>query len=563
MRKRVIIIKTLLCAINSKYIHSNLSVWCLAAGIEKYAPSVEYDVLECTINESYEQILSKIIAFDFDTIGISTYIWNVELVLRLTKAIKKLKGTTIILGGPEVSYNSKDILEQNPSVDYIISGEGEESFAQLVSTANPKNIPGVTYRTNTEIVYNSERVCLDDPPSPYTQRYFESLNGRISYIETSRGCPFRCAFCLSGASGGVRFFDEEKSKNNIISLANSGSKTIKFIDRTFNADKKRANRIFQFIIDNYGKKVPESVCFHFEIAGELIDDNTLEVLKKAPKGLFQFEIGLQSFNEKTLEHINRKTNIEKLTKNIEKLIALGNIHIHIDLIVGMSYENMSSFANSFNKALELNPHALQIGFLKLLHGAEMRENREKHVCQFSSRAPYEIIENPWLSAEELGKLHLLEDVFEKMYNSKRFPDTCRLVFSCVEDKFQYFYQMGIAYDRQKIPNNLDDFTKFVFNFTVDYTGIDKALLRDKMALDRLSTNKMGYLPELLKIHSPTIKRELLLLDKSEETKRKKGVKRSATVLLTENKLIYVDYDTEDKIKKSYKIREKIIQKDEN
>lgn len=557
------IIKTLLCAINSKYIHSNLSVWCLAAGIEKYAPSVEYDVLECTINESYEQILSKIIACDFDMIGISTYIWNVELVLRLTNDIKKLKGSTIILGGPEVSYNSIEILEQNPSVDYIISGEGEESFAQLVLTANPKNIPGVTYRKSAEIVYNPERICLDDPPSPYTKRYFESLNGRISYIETSRGCPFKCAFCLSGVSGGVRFFDEELSKRNIISLANSGSKTIKFVDRTFNADKKRANRIFQFLIDNYGKKVPESVCFHFEIAGELIDDDTLETLEKAPKGLFQFEIGLQSFNEKTLEHINRKTNIEKLSKNIEKLIALGNIHIHIDLIVGMSYENISSFANSFNKALALNPNALQIGFLKLLHGAEMRENREKHVCQFSSRAPYEIIENPWLSAEELEKLHFLEDVFEKMYNSKRFPDTCRLVFSQIDDTFQYFYQMGIAYARQKIPNNLDDFTKFVFDFTVAYTGIDKALLRDKMALDRLSTNKMGCLPEFLKIHSPIIKKELLLLDKNKETKRKKGIKRSATVLLTESKLAYVDYDTEDKIKKSYKIREKVIQKDEN
>lgn len=535
----------------------------MAAGVEKYAPMVECDVLECTINESYEQILSKILAYDFDTIGISTYIWNVDLVLKLVNDIKKLKSATIILGGPEVSYNAKCVLEQNPSVDYIISGEGEESFAQLVLSVNPKDVPGVTYRTKTEIISNRERECIDDPPSPYTQKYFESLNGRISYIETSRGCPFRCAFCLSGASRGVRFFDEENSKNNIISLANSGSRTIKFVDRTFNADKRRANRIFQFIIDNYGKKVPESVCFHFEIAGELIDEETVEILKKAPASLFQFEIGLQSFNEKTLEHINRKTNIERLTQNVEKLIGLGNIHIHIDLIVGMSYEDMSSFANSFNRALDLTPHALQIGFLKLLHGAEMRENSEKYVCRFSSKAPYEIIENPWLSARELESLHLLEDVFEKMYNSKRFPNTCRLVFSQLSDKFEFFYQMGISHYRQNIPNNLDDFTKFVFEFILENTSIDKDLLRDKMAIDRLSTNKMGFLPEFLKIHSPIIKKELLLLDKNEETKRKKGIKRSATVLLTENKLVYVDYDVEDKIKKSYKIREKIIQKDEN
>lgn len=555
-------IKALICAINSKYIHSGLSVWCLAGGLERYAPEIEYEIMECTINESYNQLLTKITENSFDVIGISTYIWNVELVLRLTKDIKLQSPATIILGGPEAGYNAKEILEKNSEIDYVIAGEGEESFAKLLMGENPEYIPGVCYRSDIGIVVKEPCVCFEEPPTPYTKKYFECLNGRIAYLETSRGCPFRCAFCLSGTRGGVRFFDEEQAKRNIISLAQSGTKTIKFVDRTFNADRKRANRIFQFIIDNYGKKVPESVCFHFEIAGELIDDETLEILKTAPKGLFQFEVGLQSFNEQTLAHINRKTNLEKLSENIKKLISLNNIHIHIDLIIGMSFEDMDSFENSFNKALELKPHMLQLGFLKLLHGAEMREDKEKHKCKFSHIPPYEVVSTPWMSSEELKKLHMLEEVFEKMYNSKRFPNTLEYVFLLEVNPFEFFMKMGNAYKNEGVSNNLDNFSKFVFDFVLNTTGANRETLRDKMAIDRLSTNKMGSLPEFLKIRAPEIKRELIELDKNPTTKRKKGVKRSATMLLSEEKLVYVDYDVEDKIKKSFKIREKVIQKDE-
>ena len=163
----------------------------------------------------------------------------------------------------------------------------------------------------------------------------KGLNGRIVYLETSRGCPYRCAFCLSGRMGGVRFFNLDEARKNIVLLANSGTQTVKFIDRTFNADRKRAREIFSFIMGEYGKSIPKNVCFHFEIEGELLDNETLELLKKAPIGLFQFEIGLQSFNQNTLEAIRRKTNLSLLVENIEKVISLGNIHTHIDLIIGL------------------------------------------------------------------------------------------------------------------------------------------------------------------------------------------------------------------------------------
>ncbi len=554
-------LKTLICAINSKFIHSSLAVWCLAGALEKWASDVEYDIFEGTINENIDNTCEKLTLGNYELVAFSTYIWNVSYVKELARRVKEKTGAKILLGGPEVSYNAKEVLEECQYVDYIISGEGEEPFSMLAQGRDFNQIPGLCYRTGDKIIVKEPYVSMANPPSPYVEKYFNALNGRIAYIETSRGCPYRCAFCLSGRCGGVRFFDLDESKQKIILLANSGTKTVKFIDRTFNADRKRAIEIFEFIIDEYGKKVPKSVCFHFEIEGELIDDKTIEVLKKAPKGLFQFEIGLQTFNEKTLEHINRKTDLKKLTYNIKRIIELENIHVHIDLIAGMTYEDMESFEKSFNKALSLKPDMLQLGFLKLLHGADMREDGEKYKCEFSPTPPYEVISTEHMSKKELQKLHILEDVFEKLYNSSRFERTCEYVFSLYSSSFKILMELALFVEKSNIPNNLDLFSRAVYDFFSKKKEVNPSKLRDCMALDRLSTNRMGTLPDFLKVHSPIIKEYLTLLEKSKDTKRPQNVKRAATVLLSENKFIYVDYQNPDKIKNSYKIIEKIIKSD--
>lgn len=547
--------KALICALNTKYVHSSLAPWCLKAGIQKYSPSVKCEVLESTINEPEELILQKILKKDFDIIGFCTYIWNVNLVLSLCRSIKKNRSIKIVLGGPEVSYNAKDILEKNSCVDYVISGEGELPFAELCGDKSIDLILGLCYRNGDEIVVRPPFISQENPPLPYGEEYFSRLEGRIAYLETSRGCPYRCAFCLSGRCQEVRFFDTEEAKQSILALANSGAQTIKFIDRTFNADKKRARELFLFIIDKYGSEIPEGVCFHFEIEGDILDDETIRLLSAAKAGSIQMEIGLQSFNKDTLEAVNRKTDISRLCENIKKLIALENIHIHIDLIAGLPYESYDSFADSFNRALELKPHVLQLGFLKLLHGSELRDRAEEYSYSFQHEPPYEVTATKWLTNEELNRLHETEDFFDRFYNSGRFLRTVEYISKSFENAFEIYTELGAFVKAKEKTRSLDELSWLVYECLVAHKEICADMLRDYMVLDRLATNRTGSLPEFLKIHSPKLKEILNLLEKDLKTKRRFGVKRAITLLKTSNSAVWVDYDIKNPVTGQYKLNE--------
>lgn len=550
--------KILLCAINSKFIHSSLAVWYLKSAITEKCPDAQCHILEGTVNESTDTIYERLKCENYDLICFSVYIWNKRTVYSLTKRIDKSTGTKILLGGPEVSYNAEEIFCENEKIDYIISGEGELPITKLVNGISLKEIEGLCYKMGGGVVIKEPFCAFSDPPNPYTEEYLGSLNGRIAYLETSRGCPFRCAFCLSGRCGGVHFFDTERSKRDILLLANSGAKTVKLIDRSFNADRKRAREILSFIINSYGNEIPDYVRFHFEIEGELLDEETFDLLKKAPRGVFQFEIGVQSFNEKTLRSINRNTSMPKLKENIRRLIQLGNIHIHLDLIAGLPCEDTVSFGKGVDSALELKPHKLQLGFLKLLHGAEMRESKDVFPCEFSSEPPYEILSSDSMTQNDIKFLKKVEDVFEKLYNSKRFIRLCDYLLANDDSMFSLLCEMT-RFLENKSTDTLDNFSFVVFEFLTEVKGLAKATVRDLMALDRLSSNRMGYLPEFLRVHSPKIKEILNQLDKNEETKRQKGIKRAATLLLCDGAFVYVDYINPDKVSGQYTIS-RIMQK---
>ncbi len=491
--------------LNSKYVHASLSPWCLFAGVRKFAKG-EYDVsvMESTINGDVREFANRIVAEKPHVIAFSSYIWNIKKTLEVCEIIKKNHSCIIVLGGPEVAYRPHDILQKYDYIDFVLAGEGEWSFPDFLDNFEHEksNICGLSYRENGDVITIPAKEYNDTPPSPFVDEFFENLNGRISYIETSRGCPYRCAFCLSGRCSPLRYFDLEQVKNDIIKLANSGTQTVKFVDRTFNANAKRANEILLFIKDNYGINIPQNVCFHFEIAGDILRNDTLEILSQMPIGAVQLEIGMQSFNEETLKAINRKTDTKKLIENIKKLISYENMHIHIDLIAGLTLEDLNSFKNSFNIGYSLRAHMLQMGFLKLLYGADMREKSEEYPCTYNNEPPYEVTSTPWLSNDEIRMLKKCEDAVDRLYNSGRFIFTLDYLISEVGiSPFDLFNDFGNCVDGNKMP--LPQYAECLYNFFKN--KCDSELLKEKILCDLLSCATAVQIPEIFKIRTPLYK----------------------------------------------------------
>lgn len=545
-----------ICVLNSKYIHSSLAPWCLFTSARKYcSDAYSFSVVEGTINEKEDGILRRILNEKPSIVTFTCYIWNIRQTLSLCRKIKEHdSGITLILGGPEVAYNQAQVLTENPFVDYIFSGEGEAILPEFLA-GEPESVEGVSFIRNDSLhISCREEGGEGDFPSPYCKEYFDSLGGRIAYIESSRGCPFSCAFCLSGRCGKVRFFPMERIKNEILSLVFYGAKTVKFVDRTFNCNPSRAKEILSFIKDNYGKAIPGDVCFHFEIAAHIIDEELMLLIEAMPEGSVQFEAGIQSFNSKTLSAIGRSDNTAAICESIKRLVSFGNCHIHIDLIAGLPEEDFSSFVEGFNRAYSLKANMLQLGFLKILHGSPMGEEREKYPCQYSKEPPYEVISTPWISSDELSMLHKAENELERLYNSGRFAGTLDYIFSNVSiTPFELFYSFSLYLEERgekgSIP--LDKYTCYVFDFLSSLEGADKERLRDIMLFDRVATNNSGVIPERLKVTDGRLKKAAERV--RELSPPGKGINRTVAILYTENKIIWCDYKERDKVSGRYKL----------
>lgn len=538
--------KVVLLALSSRYIHLSPAPYYLAAALDGY----DVTVLDHSVNEPMEAVLADILSSKPELLGLSAYIWNITTLKALVPAVKKASPEThIVLGGPEVSYNVRETLSSFPYA-LVLSGEGEEPFRLLCDALREEapidGIPACSFVKKDGTLHLGEPyVGTGTPKSPLKAGYAEALHGRIAYIEASRGCPFSCAFCLSGRCGGVRYFDSDAVKSDILALSRA-SRTVKFIDRTFNADRTRTKDLLSFILSHYGKEIPNGTRFHFEIAGELLDDEIFTLLKKAPHGAFQMEIGVQSLCPETLKAIRRSPRTERLCENVRRLIRLGNVHVHIDLIAGLPHEGLPSFRESFDGAYALSPHMLQLGFLKLLHGAPMREEPERYPVSFTKEPPYEVTETPALSKADLALIHTAEKALDRLYNSHRYPRTLALWQG---SPFALFCALGEALKAQK-DKTLDGEITLVYRFFAAH-GIDESTLRDAMLLDFISQNSSRLTPTVLRREDVRLKKvkSALKLQYPEQ----KGIRR-AVALLSQDRVAFTDYTEKDPLGKGYPTR---------
>lgn len=432
--------KTLLTTLNTKYVHTNIALKYLYKTIE----NKDVILKEYTINEPLGNILRDVATYKADVIAFSVYIWNVEEVLKLSKNIKKITpNVKIILGGPEVTYRSTQILKENASIDYVIIGEGEEVLAPLITYIEEgitfDNLKNVSYRNeNGEIIEGEIAITCDTNNIPRIAKdIVKGYDGKIVYIETVRGCPYNCSYCLSSTIKGIRSFDMKRVKEELLILIKAQVRLVKFVDRTFNYDKKRALEIWKFILENN-----ISSEFHFEISAHLIDEETLEFLEKVPNGVFRLEIGVQSTNPETIKAINRTTNFEVIKNVVQRIMKIGNITTHLDLIAGLPYEGYERFKESFNDVYDLNPTELQLGFLKMLSGCQITKEKELHDYEYTSYPPYEILNNKFISFEEITKLKFVEEMVDIYHNSMRYKNTLELVLEKFETPFEMFYELS-------------------------------------------------------------------------------------------------------------------------
>ena len=541
--------KFLLTAINAKYIHSNLAVYSLrASALAQTAgrrvpaqaqpapgapgaasappdfgepPALQgkavIELAEFTINHRTEEILREIYLRKPDVLLFSCYIWNIVYVRELAENCRKIMPEVPIwLGGPEVSYDAEETLRENPAVDGILCGEGEETFRLLAEccaagqadTEHLAEIPGLVFRepqgsaerrpegraavlgeaqqtaqaaAGRPIRVNPPALLPDLNSLPFPYADLAGFENRIIYYESSRGCPFSCSYCLSSIDKSVRFRDAEKVCRELQFFLNRRVPQVKFVDRTFNCRKSHAMAIWTYILEHDNGITN----FHFEIEAELLDAEELELLGRMRPGLVQLEIGVQSANPKTLEAVRRKTDLDKLEKIVGQIRSGRNIHQHLDLIAGLPFEDYESFGHSFDRVFAMKPEQLQLGFLKVLKGAPMQEDARKYGLQWRFQPPYEVLSTPWLPFSDILRLKMIEEMVEIYYNSLQFGKTLEQLIPRFSSAFAFFENLAVYYGERQSGQKSSRVRKYelLLDFAAEYFPEEKDRYREFLTVD--------------------------------------------------------------------------------
>ena len=479
--------KTVLCAFNARYSHSCLAI----RYIKEYNSNKNIELAEFSINDGVQRPYAVLLDMNADIYCFSIYIWNVEITLKVAQMLKKAKPhCTIVAGGPECSYCAEDFLNKYPFVDYVVMGEGEEVTGKLIESlekGSPIDFCGIASKSFNRGFAPAVDLCK--VKSPYTLQSLSELENKIIYFETSRGCPFGCSYCLSSTEKGVRYFPMEYVKKGFDLFFEAKVPLVKLVDRTFNSDPDRAKEIIKYIMAN-------STCtrVHFEIDPAILTDELLDLLSYAPEGLFQLEMGIQSANADTLKAVNRHILTPKVAENISRLRQNNNMHLHLDLIAGLPYEDYETFGKSFDYVYSLKPDMLQLGFLKVLHGTPIEKEKSIICADFP---PYEVISTEWLGAKDICKLKLIDKAVDAINNSGAFKRTLDKLID--DNAFKVFEHISQIFDTDKTLSRFD-----LYSEIYDLYGDD---IRTELLLDYIENSPNRPMPRFAQmVYPPNFKK---------------------------------------------------------
>lgn len=511
--------KTLLTAINAKYIHSNLAVHSLKA----YAARFEDEIYigEYTINQQVDDILMDIFKQRPDILCFSCYLWNITYIEAIIIEIHKILPETIIwMGGPEVSYNAADVLKRLPQVTGVMKGEGEKTFLELMeyyhemeqnrTYENDKSdgtmqemkrdrrrlqaIKGITYREEADICENPWREVMDLSQVPFVYDQMDNFKNKLIYYETSRGCPFSCSYCLSSIDKKLRFREIDLVKKELQFFLDHKVPQVKFVDRTFNCNHEHAMEIWKYIAEHD----TGITNFHFEAAADLLNEEELQLIESMRPGLIQLEIGIQSTNPDTIHEIHRVMDFDKVVQIVKRIQQSGNVHQHLDLIAGLPFEDYESFGRSFDEVYALHPAQLQLGFLKVLKGSHMGEMAGAYDLSYQTRPPFEVLKTKWLSYGDILRLKGIEEMVEVYYNSGQFEHTVRLLEEAFDTSFSMYQALSEYYEEHHLNMlNHSRVTRYeiLLDFTRQYDSKNEVKYRELLTYDLYLRDNIKNRPE--------------------------------------------------------------------
>jgi radical SAM superfamily enzyme YgiQ (UPF0313 family) len=422
----------ILATLNAKYIHAAFGLRYLFANLPQHLQA-RAQILEFDINQRPLDIIETLLAQHPKIIALGIYIWNANQSLDLVSHLKRLRPSiTLILGGPEVSHETHD-QPITRLADYTLTGEADQAFADLVQKLlnNQRPLQKVIHSKLPEFSSPSSILhpLFSPSPPPLSLPYHlytpHDLAHRVVYVEASRGCPFKCEFCLSSLDVPVRNVPLEPFLAAMQDLLNRGLQHFKFVDRTFNLNLNISKSILQFFLDRYR----EGLFLHFEMIPDRLPEPLRDLIKQFPPGALQFEVGIQTFNEEVSQRISRRQDNDKLADNLTFLRTQTGVHIHTDLIVGLPGETLESFAAGFDRLVALNPQEIQVGILKRLRGTPITRHDQPFQMVYSPTPPYEILQNSTLDFPTMQQMRRFSRFWDLIANSGQFIEATPLLWT--------------------------------------------------------------------------------------------------------------------------------------